>query len=139
MREFVERLRPAIACGALSLLVTARQRPQSLLTPGFAPLTGLTPADSAALLQTRGVALEPRQLEALHALSEGNPEVLLLASGLLRQNDPDDLIARLATTPDIVEFLMNEVYDALDGEPDAHDIMGRPGYPRQRARHARCA
>jgi len=107
LAQLVERLHRAVVASELSLLITSRHAPEFVPTAGFEPLGGLSPDDTRALLQARGIALPDKLADELYAQTEGNAQILTLAiEALKRTQDSERGIARLAETDDVERYLM---------------------------------
>jgi tetratricopeptide (TPR) repeat protein len=111
--QLIERLLRLARSGDVRLLLCAREQPE-LGNLMAAPLAGLSREETLRLLEQRGLALEPRLVDRLHAVTEGNPQFLLLAAELLRQtSDAASLIERLPETQQIERYLLREVDSRL--------------------------
>jgi hypothetical protein len=99
----------------LSLLITSRQWPTALRQAGGSTmLNGLSLADSSALLAQLGLALDAATIARLHALTEGNPQLLLLAAEALRHAPlPEQLLDHLTEVEHIETYLLGLVEGQL--------------------------
>lgn len=131
----VTRLQTLLAAGEVTLIVTSRRMPAALRTLSFAPLGGLNLADAAGLLTVRRVGLTPALLAELHRQTDGNPELLTLASYALRHNrQPELVIKRLADEDDVETFLLKKVDEGLTGDEKQtiNGVAALLGYPGTR-------
>lgn len=114
VEQLLERLQTLLTSGELSLIITARRLPNFISTTEFAPLNGLSFADTRALLAARHLALSDPLIADLHTKTEGNAQLLTLAIEALRHTtNPVHLMARLVETDDIERYLMHEVDEGL--------------------------
>jgi ATP/maltotriose-dependent transcriptional regulator MalT len=131
--QFIQRLKPALAAGELSLIVTSRRVPAFVQADEFDPLAGLSaedayrfmtqhnlPADGIRSGRAAGddsTAFSPQlNLSSseiavnLYHRTEGNPLLLLLAmNGFKRASAPERFLARLFSDVDVERFLVKEV------------------------------
>lgn len=106
--QLVARLRAEVGAG-LRLLATARGVPL-YAADAVVALGGLSEAETADLVASRGAALAPAQLAALHRQTGGNPQLLVLALDAMgRGADPARLLLDLTEAPDVERFLLREV------------------------------
>ncbi|HEX5690098.1 MAG TPA: CHAT domain-containing protein, partial [Roseiflexaceae bacterium] len=113
----VERLRPQLRAGALSLLVTSRRAPSFARLAEVEMLAGLSIADTRSLLTARGLELPDNLIEQLYLQTEGNTQLLTLAiDALKRSNNPSRLVSDLIDSDDITRYLMREVDEGLSNE-----------------------
>ncbi|MBX0331484.1 protein kinase, partial [Oscillochloris sp. ZM17-4] len=121
----------------LSLLITSRQWPTALRQEGGPTmLSGLSLADSSALLAQLGLALDAATIARLHALTEGNPQLLLLAAEALRlAPSPERLLDHLTEVEHIETYLLGLVEDQLaPAERRVMDALSALlGHPASRA------
>jgi ATP/maltotriose-dependent transcriptional regulator MalT/tRNA A-37 threonylcarbamoyl transferase component Bud32 len=133
----VVRLVATARSGGLSLLLTSRQWPAGLDHAGAgATLAGLSAAAAAALLAQLGLALDSATAARLHAITEGNPQLMLLASDALRHTaTPERLLDHLTEVDHIEAYLLGLVENQLD--PAERRVMDALavllGYPARRA------
>ncbi len=111
---FAERLLAMVRAGDVTLIL-ASQRLPAWVSPDMAtPLEGLTVQASMQLLQQHEVVVTEALLAALHAQTEGNPQLLLLASTVLHDTpDPTNLLPHLPQTTPIEHFLLTKVDTCL--------------------------
>lgn len=116
-KAFTTRLQNAIAERAVWAIITSRQHPDFIGDDDLIPLTGLTAADTARLTAERGLTLTPDQVEFLYRHTEGNAELLVLATNTLqRANRPQQVLERLAESEDIERYLITELDSTLDDD-----------------------
>lgn len=136
LETLVERLRPAVQAGEVRIIITSRRFPNFVETTQFEPLAGLGLADTQAMLDARGCHLNPGLLEALHARTEGNAELLSLTIDAIRQSgNPSRLVDNLMETSNIERYLLNEVDRGLQDEERQvmNGVAALLGYPGTRA------
>lgn len=112
-----EELVPALPPASL-VVIAGRERPSPewRMDPGLASLVrvraleNLSPAESAALLASRGVEA---RADAVHALTHGHPLALALAAEILRDSGAADLPE---LTPDVVRVLLDRIVRSLPDE-----------------------
>ena len=131
--QFIDRLRELVQAGEVSFILTSRVVPDYIRTATFEPLQGLSAADVSRIVASQGISLSDDRIEALHALTEGNAEIVTLAANVLRRaNDPAKVIERVTEVDHIERYLIKEVDDGLSG----HDrqvmiavaiLLGYPG------------
>lgn len=108
--QCVERLRPELRRGGLSLIVTSRRVPAFAQSADVEILTGLRLADIHRLIASRSVALDDELLTQLYAQTGGNAQLLMLSVDALRHAaDPARVIGGLSKSDDIERFLLREV------------------------------
>ena len=108
--QLAQRLCTASQAGELTLLATARQAPLWLQGSEAVVLGGISAADGQQLLQRRGLQLDATLMAQLYAHTEGNAKLLHLAIDLLQHTlDPAALLADLAQTRDITNYLVQQV------------------------------
>lgn len=107
LAQFLQQLGDLAQAGQLSLLITTRQTP-SFLPPDVSPaVTGLTLAETEAVLARFKVTLPGDQLARLHALTGGNAQLLLLSGQVLPQIEtPAAWLTRLAAGKDLARELL---------------------------------
>lgn len=133
---FVERLHQAATIGQVSLIILSRQVPRFMQTTESNTLAGLSLADTQQLLTQRGLSLSAELTAALHANTEGNAQLLILAIDTLqRTRHPARLIEYLAATDNIERYLLNEVDGGLNEAERAlmSAVAVLRGYPAPRA------
>jgi ATP/maltotriose-dependent transcriptional regulator MalT len=114
LNQLVERLRGALVAGDLAIVITTRRIPAFIETAESASLDGLSRSDVKQLVEARGLALAPDQVEALHQRTAGNAQFLNMAMHALQfAGDPQQMIRSMAETEDIERYLMNEVDEHL--------------------------
>lgn len=117
LEQFVARLRPQLAAGRLSLLITSRRAPGFAILSEVEVLTGLSPDDTRGLLAARGLELPPELFAQLYEQTGGNAQLLTLAIDALRRtSSPARLVGDLIDADDIVRYLMREVDDGLSDD-----------------------
>jgi tetratricopeptide (TPR) repeat protein/tRNA A-37 threonylcarbamoyl transferase component Bud32 len=88
-------------------------------------LHGLTLVDAQQLLIDRGVSVTPDQLQQLWQRTEGNPKLLELSAGALRDltgEAADNFISGLLRRGDIRDYVLHNIYQALT--PAEQKVMG---------------
>jgi ATP/maltotriose-dependent transcriptional regulator MalT len=117
LEQLIERLRDVVQAGELSLIVTSRHVPKFLQAGEYEVLGGLSSEDTSALLAARGLSLSQYLTTNLYTHTEGNAQLLTLATEALRQaRHPERMIANLAEAEDIERYLIKEVDDSLEKE-----------------------
>jgi ATP/maltotriose-dependent transcriptional regulator MalT len=107
--HFVERLN-RIEDGSIWLIITSRLKPRSKWMYGVVKLPGLDYTGAQALLGAQMLSLDAKLLASLYARTEGNPQLLLLATNAIkRAADPEILISQLPSDETITHFLMTEL------------------------------
>lgn len=105
--ELFQRLTALAHDQRLRLIITSRQKPT---IPAFAAahaLTGLSLADTRALLRKHNLTLNADLLHQLHAETEGNGQFLTLTiQALHRAADPHALVEQLAAAEDVERHLL---------------------------------
>lgn len=98
-----------------TLLLISRQRPAFVTEPTGPALGGLSPADTAALLERlRASALPADLCAALHERTQGNPQLLrLFAAGLSGRPPAPDAVAELSRQRVIYAYLLDHVWRTL--------------------------
>lgn len=109
IRQLVDRLLGLARGGQLALLVSTRQRPWFIAANDTAPLLGLGRAEAQLFLKTRRVELDQALTDRLVTITEGNPQLLTLASDLLLRSDPLAVVNRLAEAEHIEDYLLTQV------------------------------
>jgi ATP/maltotriose-dependent transcriptional regulator MalT len=110
LAQLIERLYQAATARELSLLIASRRVPETVPAGGFEPLSGLSAADTHALLAARGFVGPAELVADLYAQTEGNAQLLTLATEALeRTASPEHLIAHLTEAVDIEHYLLSEV------------------------------
>lgn len=122
--SFINRLLPILSSTSLALIITARQQPTVAQLHAYKPLTGLSIADTHALLITRNVPLADYLITNLYQTTAGNPALLILAiEVLLTANDPYLVIQELVHAPNIVHYLMTAIHTQLAHNTQAIQVM----------------
>lgn len=129
----LERLGAAARAGALALLATTRRRPGDHFGEEGAAvaLEGLSLAATGVVLGRDGLALDDGLVERLYRLTEGNPQLLLLAAEALRRaRDPARVVEQLPGSERIEAYLLREVDATLaDDERQVMQALALlPGY-----------
>jgi ATP/maltotriose-dependent transcriptional regulator MalT len=107
----------AIRAGELRLILTSRRVPGFASSGDFEPLTGLSFADTKALLAARQVHLADKLVHDVYLTTGGNAQLLILAANALqRSRSPAALVNRLIDAGDIEDYLIREVDEALSAE-----------------------
>ena len=131
--QLADRLRQEVLAGEFRLILTSQRLPDFIQAVQVQPLGGMTAVDAQALLAAQDVHLTAQQAAALHARTEGNAELLVLAAqALKRAGQPERLIDRLAESADIERFLLKEVDEGLSEEDrtvmeGVSVLLGYPG------------
>ena len=109
LSQFVQRLDRAVSHSDLSVLITSRQLPE-FVEESIEPLLGLNDVDTYHLISNHGLTLPDDLLSQLYALTEGNPQFLLLAISSLQQStNPRQFIDQLADSENIERYLLKHV------------------------------
>ena len=114
-QRFVELKQPLPA----RMILMGREIPADLEYLVSAALRGLPEADAAQLVSDRGVTLPSELLRQLWERTDGNPKLIELSLGTLRDAPADDaahFITTLARKSDIRDYLLTNVYAALSPE-----------------------
>ncbi len=99
----------------ITLLLITRHLPRFLPGSAVATLAGLSLADSHAFIKRHGLTLDMPLVARLHQITEGNPQLLLLAADALnRAAHPAEMLDRLAEAIDIERYLLHQVDTGLD-------------------------
>ena len=158
MDQFLERLRPALQEGDVSLIVAAQRVPSFVQADEFEALGGLSLEDTVQLLAERGLAVKdtakeegevhPSQILVnlwdvlsadmvvnLHARTEGNASLLTLSvDALKRAPSPGRFLLEMFKDEDVERFLIEDIDGSLAEQERA--VMGAVavllGYPGTR-------
>ncbi len=110
LTAFAARLLDRVRASEVTLILASQRLPAWVPTGSSTPLAGLSPLGSTELLQQRGVVLPEELLMALHAQTEGNPQLLLLAGTVLHDApDPATVLSHLPHTIPIEHFLLTKI------------------------------
>lgn len=129
-KELVDRLFEAAGAQELSLVITSRRVID--LDHSYEQLNGLNQSDTEVIFATQGVELPDELFIELHSLTEGNPELLVLALQAIQQTQqPAKLISKLVRTEQVKQFLMREIDDGLDADERMvmRGVAALLGYP----------
>jgi len=119
----LRQLIAACSGDGLILLVTSRHAPPDVSAELCLSLNGLKAADAALLIEAYSRAVSPTHATNLAAITEGNPQLLLMATTALHRSvTPTDLLNRLAIADDLERYLLVEVDGRLDADEQA--VMG---------------
>jgi len=137
MDQFLERLRPALQGGEVTLIVTAQRVPSFVQVDEFQVLAGLSLEDTVQLLADRGLPVQevkgtggdvhssqvlinlwnllPIDMVAnLHARTEGNASLLTLSvDALKRTSSPGRFLLEMFKDDDVERFLIGDIDDSL--------------------------
>lgn len=135
-RQFVKGLLAQADGDRLQLLITSRRTPTFMDATVVDILSGLKLADIEQLVAQRQLPLSTAQISALQHHTEGNAQLLILASSALKQTrQPNQLLMRLATTGEIERYLLEQIDNDL--QPAEREVMIALaillGYPAPRA------
>lgn len=109
--------------GELGLIVTSRHAPPGVADELCVACGGLSTDEAAELIAASDVAVSAEHAASLTTLTEGNPQLLLLAAAALRRAaTPTDLLTRLGAADNVERYLMAEVDSGLS--PDEQAAMG---------------
>ncbi len=117
-----DQLRELAEGQEIKLILTSQQEIEWELGVEDEELAGLSQDDSRLLLTKRGIELDEPVLTKLYQQTEGNPQLLILASqALLLTEDKAALVDQLVQAPKINDFLSDLIHSSLDEE--ARSIM----------------
>lgn len=134
-----ERLTTAIVDGDISVMTTSQRVPDFIPLGEVTPLMGLSGDESTALLVKHGLRLPTELLNDLYTLTEGNPELLLLAMVSLKQVNLElvgpQIKEFMLESEDIERYLLTKVDDTLTDEErqvqsSVSVLLGYPGTRR---------
>ncbi len=115
--QFATRLGSALEAGEVDVVLTTQRRPEFVAESDLKPLGGLSLADTRALLVKRGLTVTDQLIGDLHAHTDGNAELVMLALDALRRStDSSRLISRLSESEQVERFLVKEVDEGLSDE-----------------------
>ena len=110
--ELTRRLLDLASSGSISLIIVSRRMPA--FARDTEPLGGLSHENTRDLLATRGQVLPIELAAELRERTGGNAQLLMLVINALQQGvEPVDLLARLAQSENVGEYLMAEVHKNL--------------------------
>ena len=113
LSQFIARLRPYVLGRKVRVIIISDQIPAFHTITAPIVLTGLGVSESLALLKSNGLAMEAEIADQLIRQTAGNPQLLLLAAQVVRRStNPQRILARLATAPSILDYIVRE----LDGQ-----------------------
>jgi tetratricopeptide (TPR) repeat protein len=117
---FIERTRALIFAGDLTVIITSRVLPDYVTSVETAFMPGLSLETTRQILLNREVELADELTKKLHQRTNGNAELVILSSELLRQaSNPDRLLENLSEAADVERFVLSEVDAHLsDLEPE---------------------
>lgn len=160
LEQIGTRMRPALAAGELSVIITSQRIPQFVQVDEFQPLAGLSLEDTGSFLVQRGIKLQQDQTQPaptvydslalagmehiysadivanLYTRTEGNALFLTFAADrLIHTSNPARFLTRLFADDDIERFLMKEIDSRLTDNERAvmNTIAVLLGYPGTRA------
>jgi tRNA A-37 threonylcarbamoyl transferase component Bud32/tetratricopeptide (TPR) repeat protein len=117
-----QRLTRLAQAHELTLMLITRHLPRFLRSSTVSPLTGLNLGDSQVLVQQYGLTLDAALMARLHRITEGNPQLLILAVDALTQaTRPADVLDRLTEAVDIERYLLHQVDTGLS--TDERQVM----------------
>jgi tetratricopeptide (TPR) repeat protein len=129
--ELTRRLMDLASSGGVSLIIVSRRMPAFALSTE--PLGGLSLEDTLDLLAARGQPLSAELAAELRARTDGNAQLLMLAINALQKCvEPADLLARLAESDNLEQYLLAEVHRYLSDDERAvmravAVLLGYPG------------
>lgn len=95
---------------AVNILLISREMPKFARAREAEVVNGLDQAESAGLLQHQGYPIQPDQIAALHLLTQGNPQLLLLVADLLQHSaEPHTLLTTVIRAAPVENYLLHEV------------------------------
>ncbi len=126
LQDLLMALRQSAALGKLWLIVTARETPAFASGLSYAPLAGLSLADTQQLLARAGLGwIWDPLVDRLHQRTEGHPALLNLfiawvrnqgltaAAGAEGAARVRRFIETMEQAPDVRHYLLRDVYDSL--------------------------
>jgi len=115
--KFIERLQPALDAGQVDVILVMQRRPTFVSESDLLPVGGLSQVDMRALLMRRGLTLDDESIAELHASTDGNAQLVMLAIDLLRRSkEPARVISRLGEDEAVERFLVKQVDEGLCDE-----------------------
>lgn len=130
--KLLDQLRQSVQAGAIKVILTSQQMVRFNRGIGVEPLSGLNKVETRLLLAMRNVTLEESTFEALYTATEGNPQLLMLASEVLRfDSQGERFIKNLIQSEQIRQFLLEEVDRQLTDMEQAvmNGVAALLGYP----------
>lgn len=114
---FNKSLQTRLNRGGIDAVIISRTMPNMLRLARYEPLSGLSHMETQNLLLQHGISLSDELTASLYALTQGNPQLLVLAIDTLKHGgNLAKLIARILETINIENYILTEVDDNITTE-----------------------